>query len=317
MDNKKLLVVAGIAGLLGAGFTWNYVAARERTLLDLAEPVRVVVATADVPRNAIVPDEAVRFAEIPRKFAQPGAIVNLEAVVGKRLAIGLRTGTQVSAHVSGDGQPSLAYLVEDAHRAVTVAVDDVTGVAGLIQPGDAVDVAAVFDVGAAGAGQPLARTLLQNITVLAVGTSVGARHVGDSLPAAADEDPESPEARPAGVTTVTLLVVPRQAQALVLAQHVGAITLLLRGAGDTRANEIVPTLARDVTGVEAAPRPPARPYWLESRDERFERPSMNRLLLSLILLLSSIHFATAQPTKLSVRLGVGGRQSRPGSRSAT
>lgn len=274
MQNRKTLVVAVAVGLIATALMWSYLAERERVLLALSEPVRVVVATADVPRNSIVLDDMVDLREVPKQYLQPGAITDLDQVVGRRLAVGLSSGAQVLAgHLSGFAQPALSFLVPQPQRAVTVAVDDVSGLAGLVQPGDAVDVLTVFEVGAAGApaqGQALARTLLQNITVLALGSNVGGSRLGGSV-LEADSDGEGVEStsRPEpDIKNVTLLVDAVQAQRLVLAQHLGAITLVLRSSADRATPERETTVARDVTGVEAPTRRPGPTVWQEIRQQK-------------------------------------------------
>ena len=54
-----------------------------------------------------------------------------------------------------------------------MALDPVSGVAGFLRPGDHVDVIATFD---AGNGQSVTRTVLQNVSLLAVGSQVLPTH---------------------------------------------------------------------------------------------------------------------------------------------
>lgn len=274
MQNRKTLLIAVAAGIVAMTLLWSYLAARERALLELAEPVPVVIAIAEVPRGSVVLEHMVQLADTPRKYLQPGAVTSLDEVVGRRLAIGLRAGAQVvAAHLSGVTQPSLSFLVPTGERAVTLAVDDVTGVAGLVQPGDAVDVLGVFEVGPAGEraqGQPLVRTLLQNITVLATDSDAGSRRLAGPIADGPTEDDSLLSAASAReeIKNVTLLLDSEQAQRLVLAQHLGALTLVLRAGGDRSMASMTSTSAREVTGVEAPTRRPAAPVWRELRDQR-------------------------------------------------
>lgn len=270
MSNKRILVVSLVAGLLATALMWSYLASRERELLQLAEPVRVVIAVNDVPRGSSLTDDMVQVADVPKKYVQPGAVTDIEQAVGQRLATGIRAGAQVlAAHLSSSSTPTLSYLVPPSQRAVTVAVDDVTGVAGLLQPGDAVDVVAVFETGSgdkSAGGHSLARTVLQDVKVLAVGVDIGARRDSQSV-TDEGESGQRVERRPE-IENVTLLADPQQARALVLAQQIGAITLVLRAEGDNARTDVTLTIATDVTGITSPTRPPAKPTWQHDRDNR-------------------------------------------------
>jgi pilus assembly protein CpaB len=102
-------------------------------------------------------------------------------------------------------------MTEDK-RAFTVRVDDVSGVAGFIHPGDKVDVLA--DMKLRGMEESFSKTILQNIKVLSTG-QVWEQKGGDS--------------KPALVNTVTLELTPQQSEALNLVSNEGKIHLVLRG----------------------------------------------------------------------------------------
>src|SRR6516164_7113020 len=71
--------------------------------------------------------------------------------------------------VTGPGQKaSLAALLDEGKRAVTVRVDDVRGVAGFILPGDRVDVVLIRTLGGSGGPENVSDVLLQHVKVLAV-----------------------------------------------------------------------------------------------------------------------------------------------------
>jgi pilus assembly protein CpaB len=112
----------------------------------------------------------------------------------------------------------LSGLMSEDKRAFTVRVDDVSGVAGFIHPGDKVDVLA--DMKMRGVEESFSKTILQNIKVLSIGQTWEQRG-GD--------------AKPAVVNTVTLELSPQQSELLNLASNEGKIRLVLRG----RRNEAI------------------------------------------------------------------------------
>ena len=119
--------------------------------------------------------------------------------------------------MTGPGQgASIASLLPDGKRAATVRINDVSGVAGFVQPNDAVDVLITRLVGQGDRSQQITDVLLQNIRVIAMGQR--ARNEGEGQPTVA--------------TTATLEVDPIAAQKLALGQQVGELNLVLRKPGE-------------------------------------------------------------------------------------
>jgi Flp pilus assembly protein CpaB len=100
-------------------------------------------------------------------------------------------------------------------RAITVSVDETSGLAGLLVPGSRVDV--VSTVNGSSKDETVAATIVQDVLVQAVGQRLSAL--------ASDKD-----AQPA--RTVTLVVSPRDAEAIELATSMGRTRLVLRGTND-------------------------------------------------------------------------------------
>ena len=116
-------------------------------------------------------------------------------------------------------------------RALSIPVDAISGVSGLLTPGDRIDILGTFPVSskeelipdASGGGSVgyVTMTLLQNVTLLAVGqqlSSVGANQDG----------------RRANYSTVTLSVTVDEAELLTIAQTRGKLMLLLRNREDIK-----------------------------------------------------------------------------------
>jgi pilus assembly protein CpaB len=118
---------------------------------------------------------------------------------------------KVSPHGARGGLP--AKIPEDM-RAMTIAVNEVKGVAGFVLPGDFVDVLHTTTVGRRD-NKPVTRVLKQNVQVLGV----------DQLSSEKENEPKV-------VNAVTLLVTQRDGQRLTLAQKMGELNLLLRNEFD-------------------------------------------------------------------------------------
>ena len=130
--------------------------------------------------------------------------------------------------------PGISALLSPNQRAMTVKVDEASGVAGFLTPGSWVDVVVVVDKGEYNKS-PIAKLLFQNLKVLGTGQKLETR----------------PGDKPQIVPTVTLEVSPEQGERLALAAQEGRISLVLRGQGD---QQLVETLGTDAGKLFGDPR---------------------------------------------------------------
>jgi pilus assembly protein CpaB len=122
----------------------------------------------------------------------------------------------------------LASVLGAGMRAVSVGVDPVSGVAGLIWPGDHVDVILTQDLDRQPAGQRvLSETVLANVRVIAID-----QQIVQGAPAGASEAGKL-------ARTVTLEVTPEQANKVTVAEQLGHLALAIRAATDTPGHALV------------------------------------------------------------------------------
>lgn len=150
-------------------------------------------------------------------------------VIGKVANLPIPAGATISRTALGT-ENKLAIRVPIGMRAMSIDTTAEIAVAGLVRPGDRVDVQVVYPgedaiVGARGIGRSRARTLLQMVQVLAVGDVV----VGTPAAGGVEGELSTP---PAPARTVTLALVPDQVSALSLAKNTGALYLSLRNPSD-------------------------------------------------------------------------------------
>jgi pilus assembly protein CpaB len=167
---------------------------------------------------------------------------------GRRIVLSpLNRGEPVlRSKVTGSGQrASLASLLDEGKRAVTVRVDDVRGVAGFVLPGDYVDFVFIAD-DTSNRRQSYSDILLEHVKVLAIDQVAG-----------------EPEGKPTVARAVTVEVTTEQAQKILLANNIGKLSLILgrpTEAGEDRTRRVS---ERDIgrtmpeTVRPAAPPPPA------------------------------------------------------------
>jgi pilus assembly protein CpaB len=278
------LVLAVGAGLFAALVVLFYLRARESTLLEQAALQDVVVATRDILANTAIDERVVELSKVPKKYVQPGAISTMADAVGRVASVPLPTGSQVSGTALQEGgREALAFEIPRGMRAVTIAISDVTGVAGLVRAGNFVDLVGIFEYGAPSGSvggqitynqeRTETLTIAQNVQVVAVGRDFAGKQAPPRQAADAEADAEAQAASEAAaeetpVQNLTLLVSPAQVQEIVLAQHIGNLSVSLRSNLD--AGQIVElsrldplTMLKVQTPVPLKPK--AQPSWREYR----------------------------------------------------
>ncbi len=225
------LAVAVVLGLVAVYLANAYLSSGEQRVQQ-AELGTTKVAVAAVPLDYgidITPDK-VKFIDYPSASLPSGSFAdyNQLAPAGKRRVV-LRpialNEPILATKLAGEGLgPSIAYLLPDGMRAAAVRVNDVSGVAGFIQPMDTVDILITRAVGE----RQVTDVLLQAVKVIAI-----------------DQNAQGSDGKPVLARTATLEVTPTDAQKLALAQNVGSLSLVLRKPGQEQDMGRVATVSMD------------------------------------------------------------------------
>lgn len=218
-----LSILVGIAAVVfGRGWLNSEADAADApaVVVQEIETRRILVADMLIERGDLMSEATFREADWPVEHLPEGAVDSVDTLLGPDGAYPYALGVIVPGEplLGGKLSPSavrdtLAPLIEPGYRAVSIEVDDATGVSGFVLPDTHVDVNVFYDdngFGSGGGGQR-AITLLQNIRVLAVDQNFSENLEGAS---------------PA--RTVTLQVTPAQGKSLGLAAETATIGLALR-----------------------------------------------------------------------------------------
>lgn len=206
--------IGGIAAFAARNYLTNQISEIEARAKG--ETTAVVVAKKDLPKGAKLSPANAAIREVPVEFAHSGAVTpdQFDRVSGQVIAYPIKSGEMVLwALMETQKAPTFSARVAPGHRAITVPVDEINSISGMLEPGDTIDLIATVDRGGHHATFPL----LQSVSVMATGQ----RSV---------DDPKSGERRQ--FSTVTLDTTPQQAQSLIVAREVGKLTALLRNPQD-------------------------------------------------------------------------------------
>ena len=229
LSGRKPLFVALALGLAAGALAWLSVKGRERRLQDRWQTVNVLCAKVDVAEGTELLADMVAVKEMPARFVtasfiqadEEGALEH-ESPVGQRLLVPLKAGDPILvSHFEAAREVDLSTMINPKGRAVTIEVQEKTAVGLWVRPNDHVDVIGSFREPET--QQLRATTLLQNVVVLATG-----RITANSTHVTEDER---------RFQSVTLLVLPEEAEILTLAQEMGTLTLLLRNPEDLDSQE--------------------------------------------------------------------------------
>lgn len=241
MAKPKPVLVAGvlavIVAIIASVALYNYLKGQEAKVKGAIATEKIVVAVTEISTGTTIDATKVKLIDWPKATIPQGSFTSTEQVIGRMAIDRYLPGEPIleAKLTPKEGVVGiLSYKIPEGHRAITVAVDQVAGVAGFINPGNKVDV--VLTLTPPGATQPVSKIIpsLQNIPVLAIGQIV-----------------EQKEGKPVVVPTVTVDVTPSQAEELALASSQGRLQLILRRAGDVETIKTPgATITKVISGIE-------------------------------------------------------------------
>src|SRR5262245_17781098 len=209
-----ILAVAVSMGASAAYLTRTWLKDQTRVSAAVQPAGTIVVAAESLAYGTAMTSDNV--AEIPwfSNTLPEGAFAVKDDLLssGRRVVLSpMKRGEAVlRSKVTGPGQrASLASLLDEGKRAVTVSVDDVRGVAGFVLPGDFVDIVIIADDGSP-KRQSYSDILLEHVKVLAI-----------------DQVASEGEGQPTVAKAVTVEVTKEQAQKILLATSIGKLSLIL------------------------------------------------------------------------------------------
>jgi len=213
---------------------------------------RVVVAAVNMDLGETITPRHVKLVAWPKDSVPQAAVRSLAEAEGRVVRSSIVVGEPL---LEGKLAPQLAgrggimpMLVPEDYRAVTIKVDQAVRESGFILPKSRVDVLVSMARGV-GTQDRVAKVILQDVLVLAAGPTVEIR-----------------DNKPVTVTTVTLALMPEQAERLALAQTEGQLMLATRNLNDkqivqtrgvTKESLLSDAAAAPRAARVAASRPPA------------------------------------------------------------
>ena len=232
--NKRFMMLAGAAAFLTALMAVSYLNSSAAGLSAGGTKVEVYVLKEDVQRGAKLDEDRLTTAEVPKAYLAKGYFEadgdgkNLAKLKGMVAAAAMVEGEPViEARVSPpDRKLGIAYLLKRGERAKTISVDSASGLAGLIKPGNEVDMIATIP-DPSDDTRHISTPVIQKARVIAV---------GDHLLGEIRTEEEEAKDESGGIdsdSTVTLAVPATKIGVVTLLEGAGKLQVVLRAEGDT------------------------------------------------------------------------------------
>ncbi|MBU0709946.1 MAG: Flp pilus assembly protein CpaB [Candidatus Omnitrophica bacterium] len=213
---------------------------RRRMAQEQENLVPVLVAKKDIPANLELNPDSLEVSMIPKQYVQPRAATSLSRISNMVTTVAIAKDEQITldklrqAQEVQKQQPvsqggALASRTPIGKRAITVPMDNIGSLAGMVKPGDYVDVIAMISIPVMTPdNKQVAQTsvipLFQNVLVLAVGR--------DLSPYESESRYSKGDAASSGM--VTLALTPQEANILAFVQEQSKIRLVLRSPADSK-----------------------------------------------------------------------------------
>ncbi|WP_116811698.1 Flp pilus assembly protein CpaB [Steroidobacter cummioxidans] len=220
------LAAGGGAAYFVKGYINDEVQAEREQLQRQYRLVNVVVAKTNLPPGTVLSGQTVAVREVPDAFLHAEAMRSEQwgEIAGRVLSRAVRSGeTILSAHLAQGAGAGFSAQLPEGMRALTFPVDEQASIAGMLAPGDRIDL--LFTTAAT--NDSVTVPLLFSVPVIATGLRTQANE--HSLPDRLQSGP---------FRTITVAVSPADVAKITLAQEAGRVTVALRQPNDKTITRI-------------------------------------------------------------------------------
>jgi len=253
MPKQRIILIGGIVLGVMAVFMINVYLNQQRQLIiqsakEKLEKMRasqasVLVAKNDIPRGVAITSDSLEAKIIPAQFTQPQAVTSLDRISGMVTIAPISKGEQVTlTKLSYSRQTGgLSENTPVGKRAITISVDNISSLAGMIKAGDYVDVLVIIPIPVQTpegkqVTQPTVIPLFQNILVLAVG-----QETSTAVIPADEARLKAKERKEVSSPLITLALAPLEANLISFVQEQSKIRLVMRSPADAKIEPVQPT----------------------------------------------------------------------------
>lgn len=238
--SRKIIILAIILGVLTTIGLFYYI----QSIKSGPKYINVWVAEKTIPAMTKLDNTMIRSKKVAEEYVLKGAITIDKQITGKYLTQQAVEGEQIlSVRIQELDKSRFSYNIPNDLRAITIAVDEVAGVANRINPGDNVDILVyspqkeIEEKGARIIFQDTVLTMLQNILVLSIETENSNQSKTESSKSKSSNETQK---------KITLAVSPYNAEKLFFGDITGKIRLTLRNPESSQTFESIGIIRDDI-----------------------------------------------------------------------
>ena len=231
---KQLLMMAGVAGLLtfvllywGLSHLIGSGEKQDQPEQPVVQMVKVVQAKTDIKAREQLKDNMLQVVEVPASMLPAGALTEISGLAGRPTRVAIMAGDFLTERKLYQDIKDSGFtgIIPPDRRAMSIAVTDVTGVSGFMNPGDYVDV--MFITEKMDNTKISGEVILQNVLLLGV-NSTAERTEEKQEKKNGELQGKSDAAFGGKPMTATLAVRPEEELRLAVAAQAGQLYLALR-----------------------------------------------------------------------------------------
>ncbi len=230
MKNMLAIVVAVGLGLAAVVLVRDYLNTREQEIRG--QVVEIVIAREEIPAGSEITLEYIAKDDRLKRYIDDDTVManQLQELLGQRLKVSKAKGSPIRwSDTGGGGAQGFADMVPLGKRAVTLNIDALSGISGMLRPNDKVDIMLQYtpikDLTSMGTAKTVIRYFMPNISILALDRTTGKELRGMPVLGAGTGNE--------GVFgSVTFAVKPIEAEMLVFAESQGTTRFVLRNPKD-------------------------------------------------------------------------------------
>lgn len=243
--SKKIVIFAILLAAVTTYGMYYYIKLTKETVTDVKYK-QVLVAKNNIPAKTKIDKSMIKVEKIAEEYVLKNAETDEKEIIDKFAIERIIEGEQILSNRLVDLEKIYAsYQVPFGKRGVTIKVDDVAGVAHLINPGDYVDVVVyipereIEEKTTKTVFPDVTKLTLQNLLVLAIDQEQG-------FVEKKEEKEKTEEKQEQKMKKITLAVNPADTEKLVLGDEIGKLRLALRHPDEKKVNETSGAIVNDI-----------------------------------------------------------------------
>lgn len=272
MPPRKIILVCLAAAVLVFAFLYVGLSSlfgnHEDAAKNQVRYVTKIEAARDIRPSTMITDDMVKLVTVEENALPKGALTNKQDVIGRLASVEIKAGeTMTEAALLPKSTNQFTGMIPEGMRAVSFAINDVSGVSGFAKPGDKVDILLVSDK--VNNDMITSKLILKDVLLLGINKTAQQVHQ-ESAPAdnknGASNISAQPVAQAQSPAVATVALSPYDSAKLTASAQAGQLYIMLRPAtvNDENASSafyVVPLPKKDSGAAAPAPYPTAPSYY--------------------------------------------------------